>query len=42
MKEITTEEISRAVARMAVIACCLLPDDVVAGLARARQEESRP
>ena len=42
MKEITTEEISRAVARMAVDACCLLPDDVVAGLARARQEESSP
>ena len=42
MKEIDAETISQAVARLAVQACCHLPDDVLQALARAGKEEASP
>ena len=42
MKEISVEDISRAVADLAVKACCRLPDDMVQGLRRAHGHEPSP
>ena len=42
MKEISVEDISRAVADLAVKACCRLPDDMVQGLRRAHGQEPSP
>ncbi|MDD6181785.1 MAG: fumarate hydratase [Desulfovibrionaceae bacterium] len=42
MRTITVEEISSAICRMAVRACCELPKDVCAAFARARQQEPSP
>lgn len=42
MKTITTEAITRAVAEMAVNACCRLPDDVYRALGERRETEPSP
>ena len=42
MKEISVEDIARAVADLAVRACCRLPQDMVDGMRRAHQAEPSP
>lgn len=42
MKEINVEEIARAVADLAVRACCSLPQDMVDGMRRAHEAEPSP
>ena len=42
MKEISVEDIARAVADLAVKACCRLPQDMVDGMRKAHQAESSP
>ena len=42
MKEITVEDISRAVADLAVRACCRLPQDMVEGMRKAHEAEPSP
>ena len=42
MKEISVEDIARAVAELAVKACCRLPQDMVDGMRKAHQAEPSP
>ncbi|WP_298994687.1 fumarate hydratase [uncultured Desulfovibrio sp.] len=42
MKEISVEDIARAVADLAVRACCRLPQDMVDGMRRAHEAEPSP
>lgn len=42
MKEITVEDIARAVADLAVRACCILPRDMVEGMRKAHEAEPSP
>ncbi len=42
MKEINVEDIARAVADLAVRACCRLPQDMVDGMRRAHEAEPSP
>ena len=42
MKEITVEDIARAVADLAVNACCRLPQDMVEGMRKAHEAEPSP
>ena len=42
MKEISVEDIARAVADLAVKACCRLPQDMVDGMRKAHQAEPSP
>lgn len=42
MKEISVEDIARAVADLAVRACCRLPQDMVDGIRRAHEAEPSP
>lgn len=42
MKEITVEDIARAVADLAVRACCNLPHDMVEGMRKAHEAEPSP
>lgn len=42
MREISAEEISRAVAKLAVEACCKLPSEMKAAIEKARREEPSP
>ena len=42
MKEISVEDIARAVADLAVRACCRLPQDMVDGMRKAHQAEPSP
>ena len=42
MKEISFEDIARAVADLAVRACCRLPQDMVDGMRKAHEAEPSP